>query len=56
MFLLREIWPRVKDRAIVHDDQARFSGTEKPFPTKLEGGLFVGQQYGSNNRPLEVPI
>lgn len=56
VFLNQMIWPKVHDRALVHDDKKRFTGTEKPFRVTLPVGRFVGQQYGPDNNPLAVPL
>ena len=55
-FLNRIVWPRISSQAIVHDDQKRFSGKERPFTEKLPDGQFIGQQWGSDNKPLRVPL
>ena len=55
-FLNQVIWPRIAQNAIVHDDQKRFTGTEKPFTVTLPDGQFIGQQWGADNKPLPVPL
>lgn len=54
IFLKDIIWPRIKNKALVHDDAARITGEEKSFSVHLEKGLFVGQQWDANNNPLFV--
>lgn len=54
---LKQIWTKVKDNAMVHDDNPnRFDDNAKPFKIKLDKDLFVGQQWDKNNQPLKVPI
>lgn len=55
-FLSNFIWPRIKDNCIVHDDNARITGTEKSFLVKLSDNQFVGQQWGADNKPLTIPL
>jgi hypothetical protein len=56
IFLSQIIWPKIHDKAMVHDDFKRYTGVEKVFRVKLPEGQFVGQQWGSDDKPLIVPI
>lgn len=56
IFLNQVIWPKIHDKALVHDDLKRYTGTEKMFHVKLAEGEFVGQQWGADNKPLTTPI
>jgi len=50
-FLAQEIWPRVKDNCLRHDDgyyNHLWGG--KPFPTPFDGINFVGASYGSDDK------
>lgn len=49
------VWPKVKADAMVHDDGTRF-GKMTPFKIKLPEGQFIGQQWGADNKPIEVPM
>jgi hypothetical protein len=56
IFLNQIIWPKVHDKAFVHDDLKRFTGAEKSFRVALPEGQFVGQQWGADDKPLIIPI
>ncbi len=49
-FLSQEIWPRIKDNCLRHDDgyYAHLWGG-KPFPTPFDGVHFVGATYGADD-------
>jgi hypothetical protein len=55
IFLNQIIWPKVHDKALVHDDLKRFSGMENLFRVRLPEGLFVNQQWGPDDKPLIIP-
>lgn len=54
LFLNNVIWPRVKDRCIIHDDSRMITGKEKCFPLQLPKGFFVGQQFDEKNRAILI--
>lgn len=47
-FLREVIWPRVSYTTITHDE---FFSKNCPFPTRRDGGKFVGQVYDKNDEP-----
>lgn len=51
-FLTQEIWPRVKDNCLRHDDgyYNHIFGEAKPFPTPFDGVHFVGATYGHDDK------
>ena len=56
LFLNQISWPKIKDKALVHDDLRRFAGNERKFRINLPPGEFIGQQWGMDNQPLLVPV
>lgn len=56
VFLNDIIWPKISDKALIHDDMKRFTKDEMNFKISLPEGQFVGQQYGADNKPLEIPL
>ena len=53
-FLGNDIFPLIKGNYLAHDDKKRYSKTEKTFPVKLQAGLFVGQQFTGDNKPIKI--
>lgn len=47
-FLRDIVYPKIKDRAMVHDEYFE----NKPFPKIRENGLFVGQAFDGDDNPL----
>ncbi|MCK9557031.1 MAG: hypothetical protein M0R50_03190 [Candidatus Cloacimonetes bacterium] len=50
-FLEEIIWPRIKDKTLVHDGynlSHKWGGIYRPFPTKREFGRFVGEVFDEN--------
>jgi hypothetical protein len=48
-FLEAEVWPLVKDAALVHDTFGSHDGQVRPFPTAAEFGHFVGARVYEDN-------
>ena len=51
IFLWQNVWSKIKDNHIAHDDRFNFTGDEKPFPSPLKMNFFVGQSYGEDDNP-----
>jgi hypothetical protein len=52
IFLWNDIWDRVKDDHMAHDDKFNFTGQEKPFPFEKLNDCFVGQAFDEHDNPI----
>jgi len=52
-FLAHKIYPLIKDNCLTHTSHKKFSEYDKPFPSKLRYGWFVGQQVRANNSRIK---
>ena len=53
-FLGNKIFPLIRTNHLAHDDKKRMTKDELKFSLKLPSGLFVGQQYTRDNKPIKV--
>ncbi len=61
IWLMLHVWPAVQDVTLVHfsnriSDKFGHGQFERPFRVTLPEGQFVGQQWGADDKPLEVPL